>query len=73
MRFAPPIFPLKNWMDPNPHRGDTDPINYSKHIDRMCKGGGISDDFIEVWQIVLFSKSGSTRYPGPAPEYQTII
>ena len=42
-------------MDPDPHRGDTDPIDYSKHRDKMCKRGrGISNDFIEVRRIVLF-------------------
>ena len=40
-------------MDPDPRGGDTDPLDYSKYM--WKEGGGISNDFIEVWRIVLFS------------------
>ena len=71
MRFAPPNFPLHKWIDPDPYGGDTDPIDYSKYM--WKKGGGISNDFIEVWRNIIFPGSGSTKDPDPAPEYQTII
>ena len=37
MRFAPPIVSLKKWVDPDPRGGDTDPVDYSKHIEQTTK------------------------------------
>ena len=41
MRFAPPIFPLQKWIDPDLLGGDTDPLDYSKYIEKMWKEGGV--------------------------------
>ena len=59
-------------MDPDPREGDTDPLDYSKHIEKMWKerGGGINNDFNEVWRILDPDPQGIRT---PAPEYQTII
>ena len=62
-------------MDPDPRGGNTDPLDYSKHVDKMWKKrGGISKDFIEVWRIVLFSWDPDPQgIRTPAPVYHKII
>ena len=55
-------------MDPDPCGGDTDPLDCSKIIETMLKkGGGISNDFFEVWRIVLFSWIRIHKGSGPQP------
>ena len=61
-------------MDPDPRGGDMDPLDYSKHIEKMWKeGGGISNDFNEVWRNIIFLDPDPQGIRTPAPEYQTII
>ena len=62
-------------MDPDPRGGDTDPLNYSKYIEKMWKegGGGISNNFNGVWRNIIFLYPDPPGTRTPAPEYQTII